>query len=38
MKIIETGTASISFDQEGDAYFMTDDLVYYLSEFMTLVN
>ena len=34
MKIIETGTASISFDQEGDAYFMTDDLVYYLSEFM----
>ena len=34
MKIIETGTASIRFDQEGDAYFMTDDLVYYLSEFM----
>ena len=34
MKLLETETASISFDQEGDAYFMTDDLVYYLSEFM----
>ena len=34
MKIIETETASISFDQEGDAYFMAGDLVYYLSEFM----
>ena len=34
MKIIETETASISFDQEGDAYFMAGDLVYYLNEFM----
>ena len=34
MKIIETETASISFDQEGDAYFMVGDLVYYLNEFM----
>ena len=34
MKIIETETASISFDQEGDAYFIAGDLVYYLNEFM----
>ena len=34
MVSIEQETASISFDQEGDAYFMTDDLVYYLREFM----
>ena len=34
MKIIETETASISFDQEGDAYFMVGELIYYLNEFM----
>ena len=34
MKIIETETTSISFDQEGDAYFMVGDLTYYLNEFM----
>ena len=34
MKIIETETASIRFDQERDAYFMAGDLVYYLNEFM----
>ena len=34
MKIIETETTSINFDQEGDAYFMAGDLVYYLNEFM----
>ena len=34
MKIIETETASISFDQEGDAYFMVGELTYYLNEFM----
>ena len=34
MVSIEQETASISFDQEGDAYFMAGDLVYYLNEFM----
>jgi len=30
----KTETTSISFDQEGDAYFMVGDLAYYLNEFM----
>ena len=34
MKIIETETTSINFDQEGDAYFMVGDLTYYLNEFI----
>ena len=34
MKVIETETTSINFDQEGDAYFMVGELTYYLNEFM----
>jgi len=36
MKVLETETASISFDQEGDPYFMVGDIAYYLSEFMLM--
>ena len=33
MILTEQETTSISFDQEGDAYFMVGDVVYYLNEF-----
>ena len=36
MKLLETETASISFDQEGDAYFMVGETAYYLNEFMLM--
>ena len=36
MKVIETETTSINFDQEGDAYFMVGDIAYYLNEFMLM--
>ena len=32
--VVDRGTAEIVFDQEGDAYFMVDDVAYYLNEFM----
>lgn len=35
MKIIETETTSINFDQEGDAYFYVGETVHYLSDFMS---
>ena len=39
MTNIETSTAPIVADQEGDHYFMVGDTVYYLNEFMkTLGN
>ena len=39
MKIIETSTAPIVADQEGDHYFMVGETVYYLNEFVkTLGN
>ncbi len=39
MKVIETSTAPIVADQEGDHYFMVGETVYYLNEFMkTLGN
>ena len=31
---IEQEIASISFDMEGDPYFMVGDIAYYLNEFM----
>jgi len=34
MVSIEQETASISFDMEGDPYFMVGDTAYYLNEFM----
>jgi len=34
MKVIDTQTATIDFDQEGEAYFMVGELTYYLNEFM----
>ena len=34
MVIVEQETTSISFDQEGDAYFMVGDIAYYLNEFI----
>jgi len=36
MTSLETETASVSFDMEGDAYFMAGDILYYLSEFIKL--
>ena len=39
MTNLETSTAPIVSDQEGDHYFMVGDTVYYLNEFMkTLGN
>ena len=39
MKVIETSTAPIVVDQEGDHYFFVGETVYYLNEFMkTLGN
>ena len=39
MTNLETSTAPIVVDQEGDHYFMVGDTVYYLNEFMkTLGN
>ena len=39
MTNLETSTAPIIADQEGDHYFMVGDTVYYLNEFMkTLGN
>ena len=39
MANLETSTAPIVADQEGDHYFMVGDTVYYLNEFMkTLGN
>ena len=39
MANLETSTAPIIADQEGDHYFMVGDTVYYLNEFMkTLGN
>ena len=39
MTTLETSTAPILADQEGDHYFMVGDTVYYLNEFMkTLGN
>jgi len=39
MKVIETNTAPIVEDQEGDHYFFVGETVYYLNEFMkTLGN
>jgi len=32
--VMDRGTAEIQFDQEGDAYFMVDNVAYYLNEFM----
>ena len=34
MKILETQTATIDFDQDGDAYFMANGVANYLNEFM----
>jgi hypothetical protein len=34
MKVLETQTATIDFDQDGDAYFMMGDIAYYLKEFI----
>jgi len=34
MVSIEQETANISFDMEGDPYFMVGDTAYYLNEFM----
>ena len=36
MKLLETETASISYDMEGDPYFMVGEIVYYLNEFMLM--
>lgn len=38
MVLTEQETTSISFDQEGDAYFMVGDVVYYLNEFMKVTD
>ena len=34
MKLIETQTATIDFDQDGDAYFIANGVANYLNEFM----
>lgn len=34
MVIVEQETTSISFDQEGDPYFMVGEITYYLNEFI----
>tara|TARA_R110002153_G_scaffold6655_3_gene30516 strand:- start:275 stop:550 length:276 start_codon:yes stop_codon:yes gene_type:complete len=34
MKVLETQTATIDFDQEGDAYFMANGVANYLNEFI----
>ena len=36
MKLLGTETASISYDMEGDPYFMVGETVYYLNEFMLM--
>jgi hypothetical protein len=38
MTNLETSTAPIIADQEGDHYFMVGDTVYYLNEFMLLTS
>ena len=38
MKVLETQTATIDFDQDGDAYFMANDIAYYLNEFMKVTD
>ena len=34
MKILEKQTATIDFDQDGDAYFMANGVANYINEFM----
>jgi len=34
MKLIETETSSLEFDQDGDAYFMANGVANYINEFM----
>jgi len=34
MVLVEQETANISFDMEGDPYFMVGEVVYYLNEFI----
>jgi hypothetical protein len=36
MVILNTETAAISFDMDGDAYFMVGETAYYLNEFVKL--
>jgi hypothetical protein len=36
MVILNTETTTISFDMDGDAYFMVGDTVYYLNDFVKL--
>lgn len=36
MVILNTETTTISFDMDGDAYFMVGDIVYYLNDFVRL--
>ena len=36
MKIIDTQTTNINFDQDGEAYFMVGETAYYLNEFMLM--
>ena len=38
MTNLETSTAPIVADQEGDHYFMVGDTVYYLNEFMNTLG
>ena len=38
MVLIEQETANISFDMEGDAYFMVGEIAYYLNEFIKVPN
>ena len=34
MKLIETETANLEFDQDGDAYFMANGVANYINEFI----
>jgi len=34
MKVLDTQTATIDFDQDGDAYFMANGVANYLNEFI----
>ena len=36
MKILDTQTTTIDFDQDGDAYFMANGVANYLNEFMLM--
>lgn len=36
MVLVEQETANISFDMEGDPYFMVGETTYYLSEFIKI--